>query len=106
MGLGWEDCFGSPWVPHCSLPYVHPRLLPSNALFLAAPSPQDSAQYECVVSNEVGESRRRYEVTVHGESWWRWEMWVPHPPSWELSCQQALTLALPSRLLSILGHLL
>ncbi|EGW11982.1 Hemicentin-1, partial [Cricetulus griseus] len=42
------------------------RLLPSNALLLAAPSPQDSAQFECVVSNEVGESRRRYQVTVHG----------------------------------------
>ncbi|XP_060245885.1 hemicentin-2 [Meriones unguiculatus] len=41
------------------------RLLPSNALLLAAPSPQDSAQFECVVSNEVGESRRRYQVTVH-----------------------------------------
>ncbi|XP_021050559.1 hemicentin-2 [Mus pahari] len=40
------------------------RLLPSNALFLTAPSPQDSAQFECVVSNEVGESRRRYQVTV------------------------------------------
>ncbi|XP_058380273.1 hemicentin-2 [Diceros bicornis minor] len=41
------------------------RLLPSNALLLAAPSPQDSAQFECVVSNEVGEARRLYQVTVH-----------------------------------------
>uniref|UniRef100_A0A8C6W1G7 Hemicentin 2 n=1 Tax=Nannospalax galili TaxID=1026970 RepID=A0A8C6W1G7_NANGA len=41
------------------------RLLPSNALLLAAPSPQDSAQFECVVSNELGESRRSYQVTVH-----------------------------------------
>ncbi|XP_032334547.1 hemicentin-2 isoform X3 [Camelus ferus] len=41
------------------------RLLPSNALLLAAPSPQDSAQFECVVSNEVGEARRLYWVTVH-----------------------------------------
>ncbi|GAB1286208.1 Hemicentin-2 [Apodemus speciosus] len=41
------------------------RLLPSNALFLTAPSPRDSAWFECVVSNEVGESRRRYQVTVH-----------------------------------------
>ncbi|XP_066112042.1 hemicentin-2 isoform X1 [Saccopteryx bilineata] len=40
------------------------RLLPSNALLLAAPSPQDSAQFECVVSNEVGEARRLYHVTV------------------------------------------
>ncbi|XP_039085354.1 hemicentin-2 [Hyaena hyaena] len=41
------------------------RLLPSNALLLAAPGPQDSAQFECVVSNEVGEARRLYQVTVH-----------------------------------------
>lgn len=53
--------------PHFSHPYVYPRLLPSNALFLTAPSPQDSAQFECVVSNEVGEARRRYQVTVHGK---------------------------------------
>lgn len=46
---------------------VHPRFLPSNALLLAAPSPQDSAQFECVVSNEVGEARRLYHVTIHGE---------------------------------------
>ncbi|XP_053415690.1 hemicentin-2 [Nycticebus coucang] len=42
------------------------RLLPSNALLLTAPSPQDEAQFECVVSNEVGEARRLYQVTVHG----------------------------------------
>uniref|UniRef100_A0A8C0MUA0 Hemicentin 2 n=1 Tax=Canis lupus familiaris TaxID=9615 RepID=A0A8C0MUA0_CANLF len=41
------------------------RLLPSNALLLTAPSPQDSAQFECVVSNEVGEARRLYQVTIH-----------------------------------------
>nr|XP_021529801.1 hemicentin-2 [Aotus nancymaae] len=41
------------------------RLLPSNALLLEAPGPQDSAQFECVVSNEVGEARRLYQVTVH-----------------------------------------
>uniref|UniRef100_F1S0Y1 Hemicentin-2 n=1 Tax=Sus scrofa TaxID=9823 RepID=F1S0Y1_PIG len=41
------------------------RLLPSNALLLAAPGPGDSAQFECVVSNEVGEARRLYWVTVH-----------------------------------------
>ncbi|XP_029776920.1 hemicentin-2, partial [Suricata suricatta] len=41
------------------------RLLPSNALLLAAPGPQDSAQFECVVSNEVGEARGLYQVTVH-----------------------------------------
>ncbi|KAM4877133.1 hemicentin-2 [Thomomys bottae] len=41
------------------------RILPSNALLLTAPSPQDSAQFECVVSNEVGEARRVYQVTVH-----------------------------------------
>ncbi|XP_045626988.1 hemicentin-2 [Ursus americanus] len=41
------------------------RLLPSNALLLAAPGPQDSAQFECVVSNEVGEARRLYQVTIH-----------------------------------------
>ncbi|XP_015423241.1 PREDICTED: hemicentin-2 [Myotis davidii] len=41
------------------------KLLPSNALLLAAPGPQDAAQFECVVSNEVGEARRRYQVTIH-----------------------------------------
>ncbi|XP_028353185.1 hemicentin-2 [Physeter macrocephalus] len=41
------------------------RLLPSNALLLTAPSPQDSAQFECVASNEVGEAHRLYWVTVH-----------------------------------------
>uniref|UniRef100_A0A7N5KTI0 Hemicentin 2 n=1 Tax=Ailuropoda melanoleuca TaxID=9646 RepID=A0A7N5KTI0_AILME len=41
------------------------RLLPSNALLLAAPGPQDSAQFECVVSNEVGEARRLYQLTIH-----------------------------------------
>ncbi|XP_076984267.1 hemicentin-2 [Tamandua tetradactyla] len=41
------------------------RLLPSNALLLTDPSPQDSAQFECVVNNEVGEVRRLYWVTVH-----------------------------------------
>lgn len=47
---------------------VRPRLLPANALLLAAPGPQDSAQFECVASNEVGEARRLYRVTVLGES--------------------------------------
>nr|XP_021547233.1 hemicentin-2 [Neomonachus schauinslandi] len=41
------------------------RLLPSNALLLAAPGPRDSAHFECVVSNEVGEARRLYQVTIH-----------------------------------------
>ncbi|EHA98366.1 Hemicentin-1, partial [Heterocephalus glaber] len=40
------------------------RLLPSNALLLMAPSAQDSARFECVVSNEVGEARKLYQVTV------------------------------------------
>uniref|UniRef100_A0A2K6FSN4 Hemicentin 2 n=1 Tax=Propithecus coquereli TaxID=379532 RepID=A0A2K6FSN4_PROCO len=42
------------------------RLLPSNALLLTAPGPQDVAQFECVVSNGVGEARRLYQVTIHG----------------------------------------
>ncbi|XP_075415669.1 hemicentin-2 [Tenrec ecaudatus] len=41
------------------------RLLPSNALLLADPSPQDSGQFECAVSNEVGEASRLYWVTIH-----------------------------------------
>ncbi|XP_054440698.1 hemicentin-2 [Pteronotus mesoamericanus] len=41
------------------------RLLPSNALLLAAPSLHDAVQFECVASNEVGEARRLYQVTVH-----------------------------------------
>ncbi|XP_055255516.1 hemicentin-2 isoform X3 [Moschus berezovskii] len=41
------------------------RLLPSNTLLLEAPGPQDSALFECVVSNEVGEARKLYWVTVH-----------------------------------------
>nr|XP_012807460.2 hemicentin-2 [Jaculus jaculus] len=40
------------------------RLLPSNALLLTAPGPEDSAQFECVVSNEVGEARQHYQVTI------------------------------------------
>ncbi|KAM6170210.1 hemicentin-2 [Rhynchocyon petersi] len=39
-------------------------LLPSNALLLEDPSPQDSGQFECVVSNVMGEARRLYWVTV------------------------------------------
>ncbi|XP_035878268.1 hemicentin-2 [Phyllostomus discolor] len=41
------------------------RLLPSNALLLAAPSPQDAALFECVASSELGEARRLHRVTVH-----------------------------------------
>ncbi|KAM5331532.1 hemicentin-2 [Glossophaga mutica] len=41
------------------------RLLPSNALLLAAPSPQDAGLFECVASSEVGEARRLYQVAVH-----------------------------------------
>ncbi|XP_012576655.1 PREDICTED: hemicentin-2 [Condylura cristata] len=41
------------------------RLLPSNALLLTAPGPQDAGQFECVVSNEAGEARRLFLVTVH-----------------------------------------
>lgn len=73
---------------HSSHPFVCPRLLPSSALLLTAPSPEDSAQFECVASNEMGESRRHYQVTVHGKSWQRWEIWEP-------SCQQGLVLASP-----------
>ncbi|XP_049752935.1 hemicentin-2 isoform X2 [Elephas maximus indicus] len=40
-------------------------LLPSNALLLIDPSPRDSGQFECVVSNEMGEARRIYQVTIH-----------------------------------------
>lgn len=40
-------------------------LLPSGSLLLSAPSPQDTAQFECVASNEVGEAHRLYQVTVH-----------------------------------------
>lgn len=65
---GQGDQFNSPQAAHFGHPFVCPRLLPSNALLLAAPGPQDSAQFECVVNNEVGESRRRYQVTVLGES--------------------------------------
>ncbi|XP_060056373.1 hemicentin-2 isoform X2 [Erinaceus europaeus] len=41
------------------------RLLPSNALLLTDPGPQDEAEFECVVSNELGEARRLYQVTIH-----------------------------------------
>ncbi|XP_069861249.1 hemicentin-2 [Dipodomys merriami] len=41
------------------------RILPSSALLLTAPSPHDSARFECVASNEVGEARKVYQVTVH-----------------------------------------
>lgn len=78
---GQGDQFNSPQAAHFGHPFVCPRLLPSNALLLAAPGPQDSAQFECVVNNEVGESRRHYQVTVLGESWQRREVWAQHPPS-------------------------
>ena len=36
-------------------------------MLLEDPGPQDSALFECVVSNGVGEARKLYWVTVHGE---------------------------------------
>lgn len=81
---------------------VHSRLLPSNALLLAAPGPQDSAQFECVVSNEMGEARRLYQVTVQGtleqeegERGWGHHGHLLTPPS--LTLMQTLALILACR---------
>uniref|UniRef100_F6QD70 Hemicentin 2 n=1 Tax=Ornithorhynchus anatinus TaxID=9258 RepID=F6QD70_ORNAN len=41
------------------------RLLPSSSLLLTDPDLQDTAQFECVVTNEAGEARRTFRVSVH-----------------------------------------
>lgn len=95
------------WQPTVCLS-VCPRLLPSNALLLTAPGPQDSAQFECVVSNEVGEARRLYQVTIHGElgrGQSRKLGWGGGLLSWVLSSPERLELLLLS-LLCCMDHLL
>uniref|UniRef100_A0A5F8HEY5 Hemicentin-2 n=1 Tax=Monodelphis domestica TaxID=13616 RepID=A0A5F8HEY5_MONDO len=44
-----------------------PRLLPSSSLVLTDPDLQDTAQFECLVSNDAGETRRLFWVTVYGK---------------------------------------
>ncbi|XP_038601048.1 LOW QUALITY PROTEIN: hemicentin-2 [Tachyglossus aculeatus] len=41
------------------------RLLPSSSLLLTDPGLEDTAQFECVVTNEAGEARRTFRVSVH-----------------------------------------
>ncbi|XP_056668537.1 hemicentin-2 isoform X2 [Monodelphis domestica] len=41
------------------------RLLPSSSLVLTDPDLQDTAQFECLVSNDAGETRRLFWVTVY-----------------------------------------
>lgn len=43
------------------------RLLSSGSLVVIAPTVEDTAVYECVVSNEAGEDSRSINLTVHGE---------------------------------------
>lgn len=46
--------------------FVFPRLLSSGSLVVIAPTVEDTALYECVVSNEAGEDSRFINLTVHG----------------------------------------
>ncbi|XP_050994845.1 LOW QUALITY PROTEIN: hemicentin-1 [Labeo rohita] len=41
------------------------RLLSSGSLVVMAPTVEDTALYECVVSNEAGQERRAIQLTVH-----------------------------------------
>lgn len=43
------------------------RLLTSGSLVIIAPTVEDTAVYECVVSNEAGVDSRSIKLTVHGE---------------------------------------
>lgn len=43
------------------------RLLSSGSLVVIAPTVEDTAVYECVVSNEAGNDSRSINLTVHGE---------------------------------------
>lgn len=43
------------------------RLLSSGSLVVIAPTVDDTAVYECVVSNEAGQESRAIQLTVHGE---------------------------------------
>lgn len=47
--------------------FVISRLLSSGSLIVIAPTVEDTAVYECVVSNEAGEDSRFINLTVHGE---------------------------------------
>lgn len=47
--------------------FVFSRLLSSGSLVVIAPTVEDTAVYECVVSNEAGEDSRSINLTVHGE---------------------------------------
>ncbi|EMP34679.1 Hemicentin-2 [Chelonia mydas] len=47
------------------LPQSPYRLLSSGSLLLASPSLQDTAQFECIVTNPAGEARRLLAVAVH-----------------------------------------
>eukprot|EP00061_Rhincodon_typus_P018098 g47123.t1 len=42
------------------------RLLPSGSLVIILATTQDTALYECVASNEAGDSHRLIQFTVHG----------------------------------------
>lgn len=43
------------------------RLLSSGSLVVIAPTVEDTAEYECVVSNEAGKEARAIQLTVQGE---------------------------------------
>lgn len=42
------------------------RLLSSGSLVIISPTVDDTAVYECSVSNDAGEDRRAVELTVQG----------------------------------------
>nr|XP_032653549.1 hemicentin-2 isoform X2 [Chelonoidis abingdonii] len=47
------------------LPQSPYRLLSSGSLLIASPSLQDTAQFECIITNPAGEARRLIAVAVH-----------------------------------------
>ena len=44
------------------------RLLSSGSLVVMAPTVEDTAMYECLVSNEAGEDSRTVNLTVQGQT--------------------------------------
>lgn len=52
------------------------RLLTSGSLVVIAPTVEDSAVFECAVSNEAGVDSRFINLTVQGEGKITWLVWI------------------------------
>lgn len=50
-----------------SLPPLPPRLLSSGSLIIISPSVEDSATYECTVTNDAGQDKRTMTLNVQGK---------------------------------------